>query len=101
VVIQYPFGSGFYGFAGLQPGILLSAKDKWDGFSDDWGDYIRTFDLGIPLGLGYDFPNNFGVVLKVTPGILNINESEYADTYTDRNLVFSVGGTYTFKGKDK
>ena len=98
---RYPFGGGFYGEAGLQPGFLLSAKDKWDGEAVDWGEYIKTFDLGIPLGLGYDFPNNFGVGLRVIPGVLNINAGERADSYTNRNLTVALRGTYTFKGKDR
>jgi len=101
LTVRYPFGSGFYGEAGLQPGFLLSAKDKWDGQSEDWGEYLKTFDLGIPLGLGYNFPNNFGVGLRVTPGVLNINSSEWAESYTDRNLVVGVHARYTFKGKEK
>ena len=98
---RYMFGDSFYGEIGLQPGILLSAKDNYDGGSDDWSDYFKTFDLGIPLGVGYDFPNNFGVGLRVTPGVLNINSSEYADEYKNRNFVVALRGTYTFKGKNK
>ncbi len=95
---RYQFGSGFYGELGIQPGFLLSAKDKYDGESVDWKDYIKTFDLGIPLGVGYDFENNFGLNFRVVPGILNINEEEYYD-YKDRNLVVSLTGTYTFPKK--
>jgi hypothetical protein len=62
------------GEIGLQPGVLLSAKDNYDGESYDYSDYVKTIDLSIPLGVGYDFPNNFGIGLR---------------------------GTYTFKGKDK
>jgi len=98
---RYQFGQNFYGEIGLQPGFLLSAKDNYDGESDDWGDYFKTFDLGIPLGVAYDFPNNFGVGLRVTPGVLNINASEYADDYNNRNFTVALRGTYTFKGKNK
>ncbi len=98
---RYQFSQNFYGEIGLQPGFLLSAKDNYDGESDDWSDYFKTFDLGIPLGVGYDFPNNFGVGLRVTPGVLNINASEYADDYKNRNFTVALRGTYTFKGKDK
>jgi len=98
---RYPFGSGFYGEAGLQPGILLSAKNKWDGVSEKARDEHKTFDLGIPLGVGYDFPNNFGVGLRVTPGLLNINKGDYTDGNKDRNFVVALRGTYTFKGKNQ
>ncbi len=98
---RYQFGQNFYGEFGIQPGVLLSAKDNYDGGSEDWGDYIKTFDLGIPLGVGYEFPNNFGLGLRVTPGVLNINAGEYADDYKNRNFTVALRGTYTFKGKDK
>jgi len=98
---RYMFGDSFYGEIGLQPGVLLSAKDNYEGGSDDWSDYFKTFDLGIPLGVGYDFPNNFGIGFRVTPGVLNINASEYADEYKNRNFVVALRGTYTFKGKNK
>jgi len=100
LLARYPFGSGFYGEAGLQPGILLSAKDKFDGESVNVRDNIKTFDLGIPLGVGYDFPNNFGVGLRVTPGVMNISKGDWA-SYNDHNFVVALRGTYTFKGKNK
>jgi hypothetical protein len=97
---RYQFGKNLYGEFGIQPGVLLSAKDNYDGESYDYSDNIKTFDLGIPLGLGFNFPNNFGVGLRVTPGVLNINAGEYSD-YKDRNFVIALRGTYTFKGKGK
>ena len=95
---RYQFENGIYAEAGIQPGFLLSAKDNYDGESADWKEYVNTFDLGIPLGIGYDFENNFGLNLRVVPGILNINEGDYGDK--DRNLVVSLTGTYTFPKKD-
>ena len=98
---RYQFGQNFYGEIGLQPGFLLSAKDNYSGVSDDWKEWIKTFDLGIPLGVGYDFPNSFGVGLRVTPGVLNINDGGYEDEYKDHNFVVALRGTYTFQGKNK
>ncbi len=98
---RYQFGQNFYGELGIQPGVLLSAKDNYDGGSEDWSDYVKTFDLGIPLGVGYDFQNNFGLGLRVTPGVININAEEYADDYKNRNFTVALRGTYTFRGKDK
>jgi len=98
---RYQFGQNFYGEIGLQPGFLLSAKDNYEGESDDIKDWFKVFDLGIPLGVGYDFPNNFGVGLRVTPGVININSSEWSDEYNDHNFVVALRGTYTFQGKNK
>ena len=96
---RYQFGQGFYGEAGLQPGFLLSARDNYEGESDDWKEYLKTFDLGIPLGVGYDFPNNFGLNLRVIPGVTNINSSEYSDEFKDHNFVVALRGTYIFPKK--
>jgi hypothetical protein len=98
VVTRYDFGNGFFAEAGLQPGFLLSAKDKFENVSYDYKDYVKTFDLGIPLGVGYEFPNNFGVGFRVTPGLTSINKGDYA-SYKDRNFVFAIRGTYTIPKK--
>lgn len=98
VVTRYNFGNGFFAEAGLQPGFLLSAKDKFENVSYDYKEYVKTFDLGIPLGVGYEFPNNFGVGFRVTPGLTSINKGDYA-SYKDRNFVFAIRGTYTIPKK--
>ena len=56
---RYYFTNNVYGEIGLQPGFLLSAKDNYDGGSYDLKDYVKTFDLGIPLGVTYEFPNKY------------------------------------------
>jgi hypothetical protein len=96
---RYTFASGFYGEAGIQPGILLSAKDKEGGSSYNYRDYIKPVDFSIPLGIGYNFPNNFGVGLRVIPGVSNINKGDY-DNYKDHNFVIALKLNYTFPGKD-
>ena len=98
LTMRYQFENGLYAEAGIQPGFLLSAKEKSDGESIDLKEYTNTFDLGIPLGVGYDFSNNFGLNFRIVPGILNIDEGDYGDKY--RNLVLSLTGTYTFPKKD-
>lgn len=95
-VARYQTKSGFFGEAGLQPGILLSAKDKYSGHSDNYKEYVNTFDLGIPLGVGYEFKNNIGIGIRVIPGITNINKE---DSAKDRNLLALLRATYTFKLK--
>ncbi|TFH27887.1 MAG: hypothetical protein E4H10_02390 [Bacteroidia bacterium] len=66
--------------------------------SYNYRDYIKIFDFGIPLGLGKEFNNNFGVGFRVTPGILNINKGEYQD-YKDHNLTLALRATYNIPGK--
>ena len=97
---RYTFENGFYVEAGVQPGFRLSAKDKYDGDSYDIKDLIKPFDFSIPLGIGYYFPNNFGVNLRVIPGVTNVNQGEW-DNYSDRNFVVVLRAFYTILGEEK
>lgn len=96
VVLRYQHESGFFGEAGIQPGLLLSAKDKYEGNTDDYMDHMNKLDLSIPLGAGYMFNDKFGVSLRVIPGINDITKD--ADD-KDRNLVIGLRGIYRFGKK--
>lgn len=50
------------------------------------------FDLSFKLGAGYNFTKNFGIEARVKKGIIPV--IDYDTNHT--NVVFSVGGTYTF-----
>jgi hypothetical protein len=94
LVGRYQTKNGFFGEVGFQPGLLLSAKDKYEGTTDDYMDEMKKFDLSIPVGIGYEFKNNFGVGLRVIPGITDITKDE---DEKDVNFVVALRGTYTFK----
>jgi Outer membrane protein beta-barrel domain len=91
LVVRYQTESGFFGEAGLQPGLLLSAKDKYEGITESYMDHMNAIDLSIPVGVGYEFDNNFGVGFRVITGISDITKDK---DYADRNLVFVLRGTY-------
>ena len=61
VVANLYFAKGWAIKAGIQPGFLLSAKQKVDGIGtlkssdDDIKDGYKSFDLSIPLGLSYEY----------------------------------------------
>jgi hypothetical protein len=74
IVVRYKTSSGFFGEAGIQPGYLVSAKDKYSGKTEDFKDYVNKFDFGIPIGVGYEFKNNIGVGLRLIEGLTNINK---------------------------
>jgi len=96
LVIRYQTESGFFGEAGIQPGLLLSAKDKYEDVTESYMDHMNALDISIPLGVGYEFKNNFGIGFRVIPGINDITKDE---DDTDRNLVFALRGTYKLKLK--
>jgi hypothetical protein len=82
---------GFFAEAGLQPGLLLSAKDKGSTTNDIKED-VKKFDVGIPLGIGYKFKNKVGIGLRITPGLINVNKDEQ---FKNRNMVTSLRASYT------
>jgi len=93
LIVRYLSENGFFAEAGIQPGFLLSARDKYEDVIDNYIDYMNRFDFSIPLGVGYQFENNFSASFRVIPGINDIlKESDF----TGRNLVFALRGTYTF-----
>jgi hypothetical protein len=83
--------NGFFAEAGLQPGLLLSAKDK-GSTTTDIKEELNKFDVGIPVGVGYKFKNKFGVGLRFTPGLINVNKDKQ---YKNRNMVTSFRASYS------
>ena len=96
LILRYQTKNGFFGEAGLQPGLLLSAKDKYEGITDNFMGHMNKFDLSVPVGIGYVFRNNFGIGLRVIPGLNDITRDE---DVKERNFVMALGVTYTFKKK--
>jgi outer membrane immunogenic protein len=100
LVLRYMFGSdpaaGLFGELGLQPGFLLSAEDHWSGGSEDFKDQMNSFDLGIPVGVGYQMKGNLGVGLRYIYGLTNINSGD-GDSF--HNNVLALRVTWTFNKK--
>ncbi|MEP6677361.1 MAG: porin family protein [Ferruginibacter sp.] len=82
---------GFFAEAGVQPGFLLSAKSKGTTTTDIKAN-VEKFDIGIPIGVGYHFKNKFGVGLRFTPGLMNVNKDKQ---FTTRNMVTSFRASYS------
>ncbi len=97
LTLRYQHTSGFYGEAGLQPGYLFRAMDKYEGTSESYMDHMKRFDLSLPVAIGYKFSNNFGINLTVIPGITDITKDE---DVKDVNFVMGLGVTYTFRIRD-
>ena len=94
VMLRYQHTSGFYGEAGLQPGYLLRAMDKYEGTSESYMDHMKKFDLSIPVSVGYKFKNNIGINLRIIPGITDITKD---GDVKDVNFVMGLGASYTFR----
>lgn len=77
LLYYYQHMQGFYAEAGLQPSILLAARDKYKGGegsytyegNDNYKDQMKSFNLGMPVGAGYRWKNGFGVGMRTIIGI--------------------------------
>ncbi len=94
-VLRYKTNFGLVAEGGLQPGFLISAK-KYEGTVDHQMINMRKIDLSLPLGIGYEFKNNFGIGLRVITGLTDITKYSSGN---DRNFVLALRGTYTFRMK--
>jgi opacity protein-like surface antigen len=83
---------GFFAEAGLQPGLLLSAKRKGSNAADIKAN-LKKIDVAVIAGVGYKFKNNIGVGLRIAPGITNINKSK--DQTSNRNMVAGLSISYS------
>jgi hypothetical protein len=98
ILYRYQGNSGFYGEAGIQPGYLISAKDKIEGEeSYDYKDYIKTFDIGIPVGLGYQINDRLDIGARAVFGVTNINTDGtemYSPDDANRNFMMLAVARY-------
>ena len=92
--------------AGIQPGFLLSAKEKYDGKvyvgnqvgaedeTIDIKDICKTFDFSIPVGLTYEMG---GLVLdaRYNIGVTNVNKYTEGNS-NSKNSVFAITLGYRF-----
>jgi len=92
VLFNYQSDMGIYGEVGLQPGLLLSAKDKYDGGSSDFKESAKTFNLGLPIGVGYAVNDKISVGVRSVIGITdNIEEMDYMGASQNSKEFMLVG----------
>jgi hypothetical protein len=96
VLLRWNFTPLFSIHAGPQMGILMSAKEEFNGESEDVKDDYKSTDIGIAAGLGIDLPMGLNFGFRFVKGMSNIVDS---DDYKQKNyaLQFSVG--YKLFGK--
>ncbi len=94
LIIRYRTNSKIFGEAGLQPGLLIDARDRISGSATYFSDYVKKTDFGITGGLGYEFNDKFSIGLIGYLGFINISE---AKVDAKNNTVVAIRGTYTLK----
>lgn len=91
VMVQYTAGKGFYGEAGPQIGLLMSAKYN----DSDVKDGLNQTCFGAGLGVGYKMPSGLGFGLRYMAGFNNILKSSTVLKPTN----ISIGAHYLFNYK--
>lgn len=92
ILYTYNSPSRIYGEIGLQPGLLIRAKDDFEGTVYDYMDYVNKFELGLPVGIGYRINDKLNVGIRATYGITNVENSD--DSY--HNLLTMATVRYNF-----
>lgn len=97
VMLQYHINPKFYFEAGPEFGFLVSSKYKVLDTADSPASSkhlsgINKFNLGLGMGLGYDFTKNFGLNVRYISGITHISKNNL-----NTNTVMQLGFTYKFK----
>lgn len=85
---------GFSAFLGPQIGILISAKGKSDGETEDIKDQFNSTDFAGVVGVGYTLTNGFGFDARYQMGFSNIAKDSGDETL--KNNAFTVGIHYLF-----
>ena len=90
---------GFALKAGVQPGINLSAKLDANGKKVDIDDMVKSFELGIPVGLSYEF-RNFVLDARYILGVTKIFDEKKLNMngvdLDSKNLGFQLTLGYKF-----
>lgn len=98
VMIQYMFDNGFRLQAGPQLGLLVAAKQKGGGTTEDIKGNFKSIDASLGLGLGYLSRSGFGLDGRYNLGLNNINNN---GTNEVQNSVFQIGVFYMFDNRHK
>ena len=104
--INIPILANFYVWKGLslsvgiQPGFLVSAKNKWDEGEDGDGDIdikdgCESFDFSIPVGASYEW-NDFVLGVRYNIGVTDTFKDVAEDSDNGKNGVLAITLGYKF-----
>jgi hypothetical protein len=95
ITVQHHVKERWYAEAGIQTGLLLSARDHHSSGTDKIKDIYKPLDFGLILGAGYKSPQKWGLGIQFNPGISNINRKTgpYKNE-KDRNAALALKLSY-------
>jgi hypothetical protein len=97
VMVRVNFAKVFNIHAGPQFGFLLSAKNEFDGDTEDIKDQLKGLDLGLGIGAGLDLPMGVTASVRYCLGLSDINDTE--GDFTAKNNVLQLSVGYKLFGK--
>jgi len=96
IIVEYApsFNLGFH--AGLQPGLILSAKSKFQDTTSDVKDQFNTVDLGLVLGGSYYLMDKkVAITLRYILGFTSLSSDEFTPNPPTRyNRVIQITASY-------
>ena len=92
IVVEYAPSFNFGIHAGLQPGLILSAKSKFQDQTSDVKEFFSTGDLGLIIGGSYYLMDKkVAINLRYILGFTNLSESSAQSRY---NRVIQITASY-------
>ena len=91
VMAKYYVAEGFSLEVGPQIGILLSAKIKYDGESEDVKELFKSTDFGAGIGAGYKMENGLFINARYVLGLSNVLEDSGDEWGKNNAFQFSLG----------
>jgi hypothetical protein len=90
---KFTFQHKFYLQTGPQVGLLISAKEKREGKTNDVKSSFQSADLDWEAGLGYTWPIGLGFDLRYNIGLIDIvkNPDEYHNSNLQIDLFYQFG----------
>jgi len=98
-MVEWQLTPEFHVNAGPQLSLLLSAKEekvtalRRIKTTDDIKGQLKSSDIGLGFGAGFDFPFGLGIDIGYTLGLSNIDDSGLIDL---KNRVVMLGFSYSF-----
>jgi len=100
LLINYNTNHRIYGEIGIQPGFLLTARDRLQqGPSHSFRDYIKKIEFAVPLGAGYWISDDISVGIRTTFGITNMQN--WGGNIRKHNILIAVMGRYRLNWGDQ
>lgn len=96
VMAKYYVADSFSLELGPQIGFLVSAKAKSGGESEDVKDELKSTDVSLNFGLGYDITENFMIGARYNLGLTRLQDELLPGEDESKNSVFQISIGYKF-----